>query len=106
MQMHHNTNSPAMIQHHLKAKDEIQVTTQTSESLAMHVLRGEATTEEQLEFDRRMLEDPSFGILVDQLKTWLSPLSEEEARTNPDPHLLGKMMKQITQSDKNARSKK
>ena len=59
------------------------------------MLRGEATSAEQAEFDNRLASDETFCTLVDEVSGWLEPFADDGSDMKPSSELLSGILSQL-----------
>ncbi len=75
------------------------MTRKSSDELIIRVLQDDCTPEERAEFDQLSVSDLNFARKVAAVKSWLDPLSDEEASQTPDEKLLDDIFKEIDAPD-------
>lgn len=75
------------------------VTRKSFDELIIRVLQDDCTPEERAEFDQLSVSDQNFAGKVAAVKSWLDPLSEEEASQAPDENLLDDIFRSIDAAD-------
>ncbi|MDF1680015.1 hypothetical protein [Ponticaulis sp.] len=75
------------------------MTRKSFDELIIRVLQDDCTPEERAEFDQLSVSDQNFAGKVAAVKSWLDPLSEEEASQAPDENLLDDIFRSIDAAD-------
>ena len=75
------------------------MTRKSFDELIIRVLQDDCTPEERAEFDQLSVSDQNFARKIVAVKSWLNPLSDEEASQVPDENLLDDIFKAIDAPD-------